>query len=172
MKNISSVLVCLVLILAVAACGGKKGEEETASAAAPETSKDAPAPAAGYDCAYFTMNVASGWQASPEKLGMVNVLPNGKVSPGLYFKFEGAGNAAGTAEESIATMISSYNGSPMESATIGGVEFKVTTYVYSGMTQTMSVAFRNGTKITVTTEGPGAKDLPEIKAMLSTVQFK
>ncbi len=60
----------------------------------------------------------------------------------------------------------------MESAAIGGVEFKFTTYVYSGMTQTMYVAFRNGTKITVTTEGPGAKDLPEIKAMLSSVQFK
>jgi hypothetical protein len=165
-KKLSSLIVCLALIGAVAACGGKKGED-TAVAQAPQA-------AAGttYDCADFTMTVASGWQASPENLGMVNVLPAGKISPGLYFKFEGSGNAVGTAEESINTMIANYGGSPMESVTIGGVEFKATTYAYSGMTQTMFVAFRNGTKITITTEGPGARDLPEFKAMISSVQFK
>lgn len=169
MKKPSSLIVCLALIAVVAACGGKKGEE-TAAGAPAETPK-APAGQA-YDCADFAMTLAPGWQASPENMGMVNVLPNGKVSPGLYFKFEGSGNAVGTAEQSIGSMIANYNGSPMETAVIGGVEFKVTTYAYGGMTQTMYVAFRNGTKITITTEGAGAKDLPEIKAMISSVQFK
>jgi hypothetical protein len=33
----------------------------------------------------------------------------------------------------------------------------------------MHVAFRNGTKITITIESVGAKDNPDIKAMLATV---
>jgi len=172
MKKLFIILVCLALTIAVAACGGKKGEEATASGAAPEKSKDAVKMSGEYICNDFNMTIASGWQASPEQLGMVNVLPTGKISPGLYFKFEGSGNAVGTAEESINTMISGYNGSPMGTTTIDGVEFKTTTYTYSGMTQTMYVAFRNGTKITITMEGVGAKDLPEIKAMLATVQFR
>ncbi|MCX6565474.1 MAG: hypothetical protein NTW38_03480 [Candidatus Aminicenantes bacterium] len=172
MKKLLTILVCLALAFATVACGVKKGEEATASGAAPAKPKDAVAMSGEYVCRYFNMTIASGWQASPEKLGMVNVLPNGKISPGLYFKFEGDGNALGTAEESINTMISGYNGSPMGMTTIDGVEFKTTTYTYSGMTQTMYVAYREGTKITVTIEGEGAKDNRDITAMLGTVQFR
>ena len=172
MKKLIIVFVCLALAFATFACGGKKGEEATASGAAPAKPKDAVTMSGEYICRYFNMTFASGWQATQEKFGMVNVLPDGKVSPGLYFKFEGDGNAAGTAEESINTMISGYNGSPMGTTTIDGVEFKTTTYTYDRMTQTMYVAYRNGTKITVTIEGEGAKDNRDIKAMLSTVQFR
>jgi DNA replication protein DnaC len=38
---------------------------------------------------------------------MVLVLPEGKISPGLYFKFEGEGNAAGTAEYRIRRIMKS-----------------------------------------------------------------
>jgi hypothetical protein len=69
-------------------------------------------------------------------------------------------------------MIADYGGSPMETTLIAGTEFKTTTYSYSGMTQTMHVAFRNGTKITITIEGAGAKENPDIKAMLASVALK
>jgi hypothetical protein len=177
MKKATVLVLCLGLIVLASACG-KKAEEGTAGTPAgvsPQPAKTetaAAVPGTPYDCRHFAMTVATGWEASPEKMGMVNVLPQGKLSPGLYFKFEGDGNAAGAAEASINTMIADYGGSSMESAEIGGVEFKTTTYSYSGMTQTMYVAFRNGTKITVTIEGEGAKDNADIKAMLATVQFK
>ncbi len=109
------------------------------------------------------MTVAEGWEAGPLTFGMVNVLPRGKVSPGLYFKFEGDGNAAGTAEASIGSMIKNYNGSPMEESAIAGTPFKTTTYSYSGMTQTMHVAFRSGTKVTITIEGANGKENPDIR---------
>ncbi len=118
------------------------------------------------------MFAASGWQASPENLGVVNVFPTDKNSPGLHFKFEGNGNAAGTAEGAIISMISGYNGSPMRSATIDGVEFKTMTYTHGGRTQPVHAAFRNVTRITITMEGVGAKDLSKIKAVLPTVLFK
>jgi hypothetical protein len=178
MKKTFSFMLCLGLVLLISACGGKKAGEETAGAPAgvsPQPAKTESAPAAQgtpYDCRYFTMTLAADWEASPENMGMVNVLPKGKISPGLYFKFEGDGNAAGTAEASIETMIAKYDGSPMESAEIGGVEFKTTTYAFSGMTQTIYVAFREGTKITITIEGTEGKDNAAIKEMLASVRFK
>jgi len=160
---------CLVVIFAAVACGGGNGEKGTV---AEPGATPAAAKGAAYDCEYFTMTVASGWEASPENMGMVNILPKGQSSPGLYFKFEGKGNAVGTAEASIESMITRYEGSPMESTTVGGVEFKTTTYVYGGSAQTMHVAFREGTKITITIEGRDGKDNPDIQAMLGSVSFK
>ena len=166
MKRLSTVLICLAMMAALVACGGDKAKETSGT-----VEKAAPAGKA-YDGQYFSFNVADGWDAGPLTFGMVNVLPKGKVSPGLYFKFEGDGHAVGTAEESINGMISNYGGSPMTSTTIAGVEFKTTTYSTSGMTQTMHVAFRNGTRITITIEGPDGKENPDIKAMLETVALK
>ena len=173
MRKSATILTILTLSLALFSCGQKAGEPAAPpdSGAAVKTESSAPADAA-YDCQYFGLSLASGWEASPEKFGMVNVLPKGQVSPGLYFKFEGAGNALGTAEASIESMIRNYGGSPMESTTIAGVEFKTTTYTYQNMTQTMHVAFRSGTKVTITIEGVGAKDNPDIKSMLATFAVK
>jgi hypothetical protein len=167
-------LIFLTSMFILPACGGDKGAtgQAAGSAAAAVPTETAAMAGTGYDCKYFTMKVAEGWDAGPLTFGMVNVLPKGKVSPGLYFKFEGDGNAAGTAEASIRSMIQNYGGSPMEDTSIAGVGFKTTTYNYSGMTQTMHVAFRNGSKITITIEGANAKDNPDIRAMLGTVSLK
>ncbi|MBN2345655.1 MAG: hypothetical protein JXO51_04630 [Candidatus Aminicenantes bacterium] len=156
-----------LVLLSLMACGQSRGGD-----------KGTPAGAAGngadeiYECEHFSMTVADGWEAGPLTFGMVNVLPKGKVSPGLYFKFEGDGNAAGSAEASIASMIQNYGGSPMEDASIAGTVFKTTTYTYGGMTQTMHVAFREGTKVTITIEGQEAKSDPGIQAMLKSVVLK
>jgi hypothetical protein len=163
-------LAFLALIAALLACGGDKTAAGTAGTVARKEA--VPAAGAAYDCKYFTMTVAEGWEAGPLTFGMVNVLPRGKASPGLYFKFEGDGNAAGTAEASIGSMIKNYNGSPMAESVIAATPFKTTTYTYSGMTQTMHVAFRNGTKVTITIEGANGRDNPDIRAMLASVAFK
>jgi hypothetical protein len=161
------------VIITLVFCGGEKAAKQTDTAAdVPAAAEQPSAEGTAYDCQYFSLTLAEGWEASPLNMGMVNVLPKGKTSPGLYFKFEGNGNAAGTAEASIESMIKNYGGSPMESTTIAGVEFKTTTYAYSGMTQTMHVAFRDGTKITITIEGAGAKDNPDIQAMLASLKLK
>ena len=167
MKKVMAILVFLSAMMLLLACGGDK-------AAAVTVAKNENAVLAGktYDCKYFTMTLVEGWDAGPLTFGMVNVLPKGKVSPGLYFKFEGDGNATGTAEGSINLMIQNYGGSPMENTTIAGTGFKTTTYTYSGMTQTMHVAYRNGTKITITIEGTNAKDNADIQSMLGTVVLK
>jgi len=173
MKSSFAVLLSIFAIISLAGCGGEKAAEPAGAAA--ETAAASAQPAAkgaAYDCKYFSLTLADGWEASPLNLGMVNVLPKGKMSPGLYFKFEGDGNAAGTAEGSINAMITNYGGSPMASTTIAGVEFKTTTYAYSGMTQTMHVAYVKGTKVTITIEGAGAKDNPDIKAMLAGLSLK
>lgn len=164
----------LIMTLALFSCGGQKATQavDSSDPGAAEKKESAAPAGAAYDCKYFGLTLASGWDGTAEKFGMAMVLPKGQVSPGLYFKFEGDGNAAGTAEASINTMIQNYGGSPMESTTIAGIEFKTTTYPYSGMQQTMYVAYRNGTKITITIEGVGAKDNPDIKAMLATVVLK
>lgn len=178
MKKIIALAVCFIAMAAFVSCGESKPTETAEKTETPATQgtsvENTGDSAMGntYDCKYFTMTVAEGWEAGPEQLGMVNVLPKGKVSPGLYFKFEGDGNAAGTAEESIGGMIKTYNGTPIESTTIAGIEFKTTTYTYSNMFQVMHVAYRNGTKITITLEGEGVRDLPEIKAMLESVVLK
>jgi hypothetical protein len=174
MKKTVFLFVFLVAIMALLACGGDKTRAgEPASSVDAVTKTEAAAPTGkAYDCKYFTITLADGWDAGPLTFGMVNVLPKGKVSPGLYFKFEGDGSAVGTAEASISTMIRDYGGSPMEDNTIAGTMFKTTTYTYNNMTQTMHVAYRNGTKITITIEGAGAKDNPDIKAMLATVVLK
>lgn len=173
MKKIIALVVCFIAIAALVSCGESK-PTETAEKIEPTTQGTNTGDAAtgnAYDCKYFTMTVADGWEAGPETFGMVNVLPKGKTSPGLYFKFEGP-DMAGTAEESIDGMIKTYNGTPMESTTIAGIEFKTTTYTYSNMFQVMHVAYRNGTKITITLEGEGVRDLPEIKSMLESVVLK
>ncbi len=173
MKKAVAVPVFLLSIAVLFSCGGDKGSAGAGiPLAAAAKAEIAPAPGQAYDCKYFTMTVAQGWEAGPLTFGMVNVLPRGKVSPGLYFKFEGDGNAAGTAEASIAGMIKNYNGAPMTDSAIAGTAFKTTTYAYSGMTQTMHVAFRNGSKITITIEGVNGKDNADIKAMLATVTLK
>ncbi len=174
MKKTMAVLVFLMSMAVLFSCGGDKSTAGAAAGPVVATAKEEIAPPAGqaYDCKYFTMTVAQGWEAGPLTFGMVNVLPMGKVSPSLYFKFEGDGNAAGTAEASIENMIKNYNGVPMTDGSIAGTVFKSTTYTYSGMTQTMHVAFRNGTKITITIEGVSGKDNPDIKAMLATVALK
>jgi len=174
MKKAVTVLVLLIMIMVLFACGDDKAKTDEPASSTAAVAKNETTPTAGkaYDCMYFTMTLADGWQAGPLTFGMVNVLPKGKVSPGLYFKFEGDGNAAGTAEASIDTMIKNYGGSPMENTTIAQTGFKTTTYTYSGMTQTLHVAFRNGTKITITIEGVNAKDNPDIQAMLKSVLLK
>jgi hypothetical protein len=174
MNKAFTVLTILMAVTALIACGSKKTGETAAAVATPAAAQVQKAAPAGtpYGCEKFSLTLAPGWAASPLKIGMVNVLPEGKISPGLYFKFEGEGNAVGTAEGSIEEMIKSYGGSPMESTTIGGLEFKTTTYAYSGMTQTMHVAFRNGSKTTITIEGSNGKEIPEIKAMLASVAWK
>jgi len=174
MRLIVTLLLCTALTLALFSCGGQKAEETAGPtpSGAPAEKEQAMPQGAPYDCKYFSLTLAEGWAATTEKFGMVNILPTGKISPGLYFKFEGEGNAAGTAEASIASMIQTYGGSPVETTTIAGVEFKTTTYTYSGMEQTMHVAFRQGTKITITIEGLKAKDNPDIKAMLSSFVLK
>jgi len=173
-KSSFAVLLSVAAIMSLAGCGGEKAAEPTnAAAAAPAAEAAQPAAkGAPYDCQYFSLTLAKGWEASPEQMGMVNILPKGRMSPGLYFKFEGNGNAMGTAEGSINTMIRDYGGSPMETTSIAGVEFKTTSYSYSGMQQTMHVAFRNGTKITITIEGSGGKDNADIRAMLATLALK
>ena len=97
MKKIAIVLTLLTVLFS---CGGDKATAGDAAGAASAVSGNAGAAPKGgaYECTYFTMTVSQGWQAGPLTFGMVNVLPRGKVSPGLYFKFEGDGNAAGTAE--------------------------------------------------------------------------
>jgi len=165
MKKRELVLVSLTIMILLSACGNDKGAAAAENAIPVASGKP-------FDCNYFTMTVAEGWEAGPLTFGMVNVLPKGEVSPGLYFKFEGDGNAAGTAEGSIRSMIQNYGGSPLTDTTIAGIGFKTTTYSYSGMTQTMHVAYRNGSKITITLEGVNAKDNPEIKAMLTTLVLK
>jgi len=174
MKKAFAMLVFLTVPLWMIPHGGDKDAAGAASSSADAVAKKEIAAPAGkaYDCTYFTLTLAKGWDAGPLTFGMVNVLPKGKVSPGLYFKFEGDGNAAGTAEGSIETMVKNYGGSPMEDSAIAGIGFKTTTYTYSGMTQTMHVAYRNGTKITITIEGVSAKDNPDIKAMLGSVVLK
>jgi hypothetical protein len=174
MKNLLIGLLALYATMALVACGEKAVDASTSSDAGSGQTAATPQVPGGtpYDCQKFSLTLAKGWTASPLNLGMVNVLPEGKVSPGLYFKFEGEGNAAGTAEESITKMVKDYKGSPMESTTIDGVEFKSTTYTYNRLVQTMHIAFRNGTKVTITIEGEGAKDNADIKAMLASVKFK
>ena len=165
MKKSVAILVFLTVMMVLLSCGKDKAGSVAKNESVVFTGK-------AYDCKHFTMTVAEGWEAGPLTFGMVNVLPKGKISPGLYFKFEGDGNAAGTAESSINSMIQNYGGSPMADTTIAGTGFKITTYTYSGMTQTMHVAYRNGTKITITIEGENAKDNADIKAMLGTVVLK
>lgn len=173
-------IILLASLAALVACGGNKADDAvkpTASDASPTSAPTPTATPAGelgkpYDCDKFKIALASGWTASPLNLGMVNVLPEGKITPGLYFKFEGDGNASGTAEASIKSMIKTYGGSPMEATIIGGITFMTTTYTYNNMTQTMHVAFRNGTKITITIEGAGAKDDVGIQRTLASVVWK
>lgn len=177
MKKIIALAVCFIAIAALVSCGESKPAEtaeKTETPATQSTSTENTGDAAmgdAYDCKYFTMTVADGWEAGPEQLGMVNVLPKGKISPGLYFKFEGP-YTTGTSEDSINAMIKDYNGTPMESTTIAGVEFKTTTYVFRNMFQVMHIAQRGGTKVTITLEGEGVRDLPEIKSMLESVVLK
>ena len=159
MRKLAFLFVCVAVLALLGACGG----EETAT-------EKAVAPAV--DNEFFSIKLAAGWQAGPLTSGMVNVLPKGKTSPGLYFKFEGHGNAVGTAEASIQSMIKGYNGSPMEDIEIAGTLFKATTYTYGGSTQTMYVAFREGTKVTITIEGKDGKDNPDIQAMIDSLVLK
>jgi hypothetical protein len=153
MKKTAAILVFLTVIMLLLAYGGDK--------------------ARAYECKYFSMTLAAGWNAGPLTFGQVSVLSKGKNSPSLYLKFDGDGKAVGTAEGSIGITIKNFRGSPMEDTTIAGIGFKTTTYKnYNGMTQTMNVAYRNGTKITITIEGMNAKGNADIKAMLGTVAFK
>lgn len=178
MKKIIALVVCFIAMAAFVSCGESKLNETAENTQTPATQGTSVentgdvAMGNAYDCKYFTMTVADGWEAGPETYGMVNVLPKGKTSPGLYFKFEGDGNAAGTAEESIEYMIKTYNGTPMETKFIVAEEFKTTSYTYNNLHQVMYVAYRNGTKITITLEGEGVEDLPEIKSMLESVVLK
>jgi hypothetical protein len=174
MKKTAAILVFLTAMTLLLACGGEKGAADEPAGSAGTIAKNESAAPTGkaYDCKYFTMTLAEGWNAGPLTFGMAIVLPKGKVSPGLYFKFEGDGNAAGTAEGSINSMIQNYGGSPMENTAIAGTGFKTTTYTFSGTTQTMHVAYRNGTKITITIEGVNANDNADIKAMLGTMVLK
>ncbi len=164
MKRKIAYLLTITTLVVMASCGGDTGTTGQPPDATPAGKN--------YDCPYFRLILAAGWDAGPATSGMVTILPKGQVSPGLYFKFEGNGNAAGTAAASINSMILNYGGSSMIDTIIGGIGFKTTTYIYSGMTQTMHVAFRNGTKITITIEGAGATDNPAIRSMLGTVAFK
>jgi hypothetical protein len=174
MKKATATMIFLMTMILLPACGGDRNASGAGAATAKAPSHGETATPAGkaYDCAYFSFTLAEGWEAGPLTFGMVNVLPKGKVSPGLYFKFEGDGNAAGSAEGSIRSMIQNYGGSPMVDSVIAGVGFKTTTYTFSGMNQTMHVAFRNGTKITITIEGVKAGDNPDIRSMLASVAFK
>lgn len=173
MKKSVLLIACFSLMILMVACGGEKAVEAPAENSVAPTQASAPSPIIpDVDNRYFSLKLAEGWKAGPLTSGMVNILPQGKYSPGLYFKFEGDGNAAGTAEASIKAMISEYSGSPMEDAVFAGTTFKSTTYTYGGSPQTMHVAFRDGTKVTITIEGKDGKDNPDIQAMLKTLVLK
>ena len=166
-KKLFSLLV-VSLMFWLAACGGS-------GQTAPADEQSAAVPASNgtvYDCPAFSMILAEGWQAGPLTLGMVNVLPKGKTSPGLYFKFEGNGNAAGSAEASINNMVKQYGGTVLADQIVSGQLFKGVGYTFGGSSQTMLVAFIRGTKVTLTIEGEGAWENPDIRAMLKSVKIK
>ena len=89
MKSFFAVLLSIFAIISLAGCGGEKAAEPAGgSAVAPAAEAAQPAAkGAAYDCDKFSLTLAEGWEASPLNMGMVNILPKGKMSPGLYFKF-------------------------------------------------------------------------------------
>jgi len=159
---------CLALVFAATGCGDKSGDEGTwaESARVPAAAEDA-----AYDGKYFSMTVASGWVSEPQNGGRVIFLPKDGWIPKIGFDFEDMGDGPGTAEEAVKAIIARFDGSPMESTEIGGVEFKTTTYKFAGSTLTTHIAFRKGTKINITIEDDDAED-PDIRAMLGSVAFK
>lgn len=168
MKKTVLMSVFASFLVLLAACGG------SSAAPAPDKAPQETVQSSGeaYDCQAFSMTVAEGWVAGPLNMGMVNVLPKGKSSPGLYFKFEGNGNAAGSAEASMENMVKSYNGTILPDVTVSGQVFKGVSYNYGGSSQTMLVAFIDGTKVTLTIEGSGAWENPDIQKMLKSVSLK
>ena len=170
MKKVLALTLCLIAVLAAASCGGGNASEKKETQSETANNQTSVAMGSDYDCKYFSMKIAQGWEAGPETYGMVNVLPKGQVSPGLYFKFEP--NSLGTAEQSIENMIKDYKGSPMKNVVIAGAQFAATTYTYNNSPQTMYVAYYNGAKVTITIEGERAQDIPVFKAMLDTLELK
>ena len=165
MRKCAVVIGCLAVIFAATGCGGK---------GTPADSAHAPAAAVDgvYDGEFFTMTLASGWEAAPQTRGSVTVVPKDAWVPKLSFDFEDKGDAPGTAEEAVEAIIARFEGSPMESTEIGGVEFKTTTYIFAGSTLTTHVAFRQGTKISISIEHDDAGDNPDIQTMLDSVSPK
>ncbi len=172
MKKMVFFCALALLLFLLPACGG----DAPAPAPAPATNTAArtipSSTGEAYVCPAFSMTVAEGWTAGPLNMGMVNVLPKGKNSPGLYFKFEGNGNALGSAEASMENMVKNYNGTAMADVTVSGQVFKRVSYSHGGSSQNMLVAFIHGTKVTLTVEGDGAWENPDIQNMLKSVVLK
>ncbi|MFC2146590.1 hypothetical protein ACFLRT_04425 [Acidobacteriota bacterium] len=170
MKRIFSLLMAALLVIGfVAACGG--GGESSGGEAQP-----AKANGEVFENDYFKATIPVGWTVFDDsKLAMMQIYPKGDTSmyrTTIHLKFEGKGNWHGTPEQSIASMASSYNGTAPEKIVINGTEYYKTTYEYSGHKQTMMVAKKDGSKITVTMVGKDYDKNPDIPKILETISYK
>jgi len=113
------------------------------------------------------------WLKDDSRIGMMMILPEtgNPEKSGVYLKFEGP-NWTGTPEESIAEMAKNYQGTPPQSVVCNGRTFVQTSYEYSGSKQTMMIAKKDGTKITVTLEGAEHASSPAVRQILESLVVK
>lgn len=169
--------VCIVLLAfgLFIACGDNETPsadvaEETAAPEAAETAANT------FENSFFKADIPAGWTVFDDsKVKMMRIYPEKDTSifaPTIHFKFEGSGKWGSTPEQAIKEMAGNYEGSAPEKEIINGVEYWKTMYEYGGQKQTMYVAKKDGTKITVTVVGRDYEKLPEIMKTLSTVSYK
>ena len=167
------VVVVLLVIGFLSACGGGDGTQGAAEA------KASKAKGSVFENDFFKADIPEGWTVFDDsKVAMMRIYPEKDKSvfaPTIHLKFEGkkAGRSewSGTPEQSIADMAKNYKGTAPEKVVINGVEYYKTTYDYGGK-QTMMVARKDGTKITVTLVGRDYHKNPTIEEILKTISYK
>ncbi len=164
-KNGMLMLGLLAICMMFAACGGGGAAEAQGKA---------------FESKYFKVTLMPGWTVFEDtKLPVARIYPEkdtGMYAPTIHLKFEGPLSGhyewAGTPDKAIADMSKSYGGSAPEKEVIGGLEYYKTTYTFSNMKQTMYIAKKDGTKVSLTLVGTDYDKLPEIPAMVKTIAVK
>lgn len=173
MKRFFSHVVILLLVIGLtAACGGN-GETGADGAAKKDAAK---AGGEAFENAFFKATITDGWTVFDDsKVKMMRIYPKNDTSmyaPTIHLKFEGNGNWPGTPEGAITDFAKNYKGSAAQKEVINGLEYYKTTYEYGGHKQTMMVAKKDGSKITISLVGADYDTNPAIPQILKTIVIK
>jgi hypothetical protein len=169
-KYLPAGFLCLCLLLAACGTGAPEGAASAASKAPEEIKVSAiqtADPALVVETDDFSLTMAQGWTKMDIPGGVQIYKGNDLLEISLY----GINMTEDDDKASMENFIKQYNGTPIETVEMWGLQFKKTACAYNGLNQTLMTCIVGGKQFKVQT-GTKSAENADTTAMINSVKLK